>query len=57
MNQAGTYWYLITLHYCPVCGASRLFRERQYSKKPERWEERHVTRDFYDWCLEREGLR
>lgn len=55
-NHPNTYWYFVTLKYCPVCGSERIYRERVYTPKPEAWEDRHKVEDLYDWCLEWEGL-
>jgi len=50
------HWYFITVHYCPVCGFSEEFRERRYSSRPEKWEDRHEFKEMYDWCNERASL-
>lgn len=43
-------WYYIEIHYCPVCGSTRTFRERQDSPRPEHWDDRHGYHEFYDYC-------
>ena len=38
-----TYWYLITIYYCVICGKEDKYRERIYDKpKPENWNERNI---------------
>ena len=44
------YWYLTTIEYCPVCGSEAKYRERQYTEKPEDWEDRNIMHTRYDWC-------
>ena len=34
------HWYFITYRECPVCGRCEEYRERRYTKKPKRPEER-----------------
>ena len=29
------YWYFVTKYVCVLCGDERVFRERQYTPKPE----------------------
>jgi len=40
------YWYICYVHYCPVCGHERRFRERVYEKPENYW----IWEEFYDWC-------
>ena len=35
------HWYFITIYTCPVCGHEEVVRERQYTKRPKNWEDRH----------------
>jgi hypothetical protein len=44
------YWYLITIYECPACGSTKQYRERQYTPRPPRWEDRHICEVHYDWC-------
>ena len=50
------YWYRITIHYCPVCASEEIFKERQYTPRPEKWQDRNEFVEMYDWCNERSGL-
>jgi hypothetical protein len=50
MTSTSKYWYLIEYHTCPVCGKTTVFRERQYTPKPEERGERVFYFEFYDWC-------
>ena len=45
------YWYFISVEYCPVCGRDDTWRERRYSPRPEKWEDRHSFKEVYDWCV------
>jgi hypothetical protein len=47
------HWYKLFILECPSCGNFKMWRERQYTSKPERPEER-VVADFnaYDNCEE-----
>lgn len=47
------YWYKVYIHYCPVCGSEKRYRERQYSLRPEKREDRISWSDYYDYCLDR----
>jgi len=44
------YWMYICHDECPVCGSGEDYRERRYTKKPKKWEERHKFGVAYDWC-------
>jgi hypothetical protein len=45
------HWYFIYEESCPVCGHTRIYRERRYGSRPERWEDRHdIDYMAYDWC-------
>jgi len=44
------YWYFYWTQFCPVCGHEESGKERRYTKKPERWTQRHVFDEVYDWC-------
>jgi hypothetical protein len=44
------YWYHISSYYCPICGRDDTFRERRYTPRPDRWEDRHEFKEVYDYC-------
>ena len=44
------YWYLFTIIECPVCGATDIFKERQYTPKPANPQDRYNYEQGYDWC-------
>lgn len=44
------YWYMTYVEYCPVCGKEDTWRERRYTPRPEKWEDRHDFKEVYDWC-------
>ena len=46
------YWYKMTIAYCPVCGYERKSQERQYTPRPEKWEDRVDVYDCYDGCMD-----
>jgi hypothetical protein len=50
--EAGSrkFWIYKEDHYCPVCGNSDVYRQRMYTPKPEKWEERFTIIEYYDWC-------
>jgi len=55
------HWYKITIHYCPVCGKSKEYRERRYGKRPKDIgyqpnPERFEFVEMYDYCMEWDGL-
>jgi uncharacterized Zn finger protein (UPF0148 family) len=35
------YWYKTYIDYCPVCGKEEVTKERQYTPKPEKEEDRY----------------
>jgi len=35
------HWYLVTTYYCVLCGKTEVFKERRYTPKPKRYEDRH----------------
>lgn len=35
------YWYKFYVGECPVCGRDCSFKERQYTPKPDKWEDRY----------------
>ena len=50
------HWYKIYIGSCPVCGRDKSFRERVYSRRPKKREDRYVwlsDQETYDGCLER----
>ena len=55
MKKSRGYWYLYTVHECPVCGYGEIYKERQTTPKPSKWEDRHKWSAYYDYCLERGG--
>lgn len=44
------YWVFIEVWECPVCGDGETFRERRYTPRPEKWEDRHKYVRHYDYC-------
>lgn len=42
------HWYQITYFECPPCGRTTAYRERKYTTKPLKQEERVFTE--YHWC-------
>jgi len=44
------YWYKFWYRYCPLCGRTQTFKERQYSGKPKDMRERHIFEEVFDWC-------
>lgn len=44
------YWLFITTDFCPQCGSTRTYRERRYTPRPERWEDRHEDNEVWDSC-------
>lgn len=44
------YWYKYYREECPVCGREDVYKERQYTEKPESILERRVHEVNYDWC-------
>ncbi len=43
------YYYEIHIHECPVCGSSKVYRERVYGEKPTDGSQYHYEQ-HYDWC-------
>jgi hypothetical protein len=35
------YWYFIYYEECVLCGRNEEFRERRYTPRPEKYEDRH----------------
>lgn len=35
------HWYFITTVYCLFGGDQEVYRERRYTRRPKRWENRH----------------
>ena len=35
------HWYYISVTACALCGREKVYRERRYDPRPERWEDRH----------------
>ena len=35
------HWYYIWRGHCPVCGRFKEYRERRYTARPKRWEDRN----------------
>lgn len=44
------YWYKIYIYYCPVCGNESKSQERQYTPRPENYDDRVEVQDRYDGC-------
>lgn len=53
MPRMAPHWYKVHISECPACGRSKTERERMYSAKPTKWEDRHESVYRYDYCLER----
>lgn len=51
-NTDGKYWYFYYHIECPVCGRDSGYKERKYSPKPKKAEERHSYKQEYDYCQE-----
>lgn len=43
-------WYFISYHECPICGRGPTYRERRWTRKPKRWQERQEFIFKYDYC-------
>jgi len=39
------HWYFQYFYICPVCGRTKIDRERRYTPKPDRWEDRIECHD------------
>jgi hypothetical protein len=46
------YWIYKTIYYCPVCMSEKVYREREFTEKPEDVFQREETIETYDWCNE-----
>lgn len=44
------HWYRVTVFYCPACGGETKYKERMYSPRPDKWEERNEWIDAWDYC-------
>lgn len=44
------FWIYITTDYCPACGGITTYRERRYTPRPDRWEDRHHETESWDYC-------
>lgn len=56
MLETQAYWYKLFVGACPVCGASKSYRERRANPKPVSRTHRVVylsDTECYDGCLER----
>jgi len=40
------HWYFITREECVLCGRSREYRERRYTRRPKRWQSRCAFSQF-----------
>jgi len=40
------YWYKTTIHYCPLCGREKRYRERVYTKPVQPY----VIKEYWDYC-------
>jgi hypothetical protein len=47
-EKKGKYWYHTTIWYCVQCGDETKYRERHYTPKPEKWEDRYEMK--YEVC-------
>lgn len=48
------HWYRIYIGECPVCGRPKGYRERVYSRKPKKRQNRYVflnDTQTYDHCI------
>lgn len=53
MTTHEKYWYKTTFEHCPACGRCSTYKERIHGlPKPLTHEERHVTVETYDYCIE-----
>jgi hypothetical protein len=39
------HWYFITTFHCVLGGCTTVYRERRYTPRPEKWEDRHAWRE------------
>lgn len=44
------YWYYITEIYCPQCGGYKIYRGREYTRKPKNYDKRHDYVEAWDGC-------
>ena len=50
MGEKRKYWYLFIYTACPLCGRGKIWKERKYSKKPKYPDQRHISKQVYDYC-------
>ena len=50
MKRRRKHWYYVTSFYCPLCGRVDTYRERRYTRRPKRWENRHCLTESWDYC-------
>lgn len=42
MERTGVkYWYFFSIWECPLCGHSKMYKERRYTPKPENYQDRY----------------
>ncbi len=44
------YWYYFTVYYCPFCSKTTTYKEREYSRRPKRYDKRHEFIESCDNC-------
>lgn len=44
------YWFFITIYYCPQCNRTQVYKERRYTPRPEKWEDRNEEIESWDSC-------
>jgi hypothetical protein len=50
-NPQATHWYFIYSDFCPACGATKETRERRFTPRPKKWQDRHQQTESYDYCI------
>ena len=46
------YWIASYTIICPLCGSENTCKNREYSKRPNDWNERNEIVETYDYCNE-----
>lgn len=41
-----SHWYFIYQSECVLCGAYEEYRERRFTERPEKWEDRHEYEQY-----------
>ena len=42
-------WYRTIVYYCVLCGRENTYRERMWTPKPEKWNERYIIKEEACW--------